>query len=114
MKKLIITGLAQETDFERPTATYAVLVIDYGKLRIRIDESSVQQLLEYALKDYTPGQEPPPGYSDSELAPEEDAYAKMASETGEDSDEETDEEDFGEPPEEPNGAVLDDTGISQL
>lgn len=51
-KQLVITGLAQETDFIDPSRTRSVLVINNGELRVSIDESSVEKVLQYVLNGH--------------------------------------------------------------
>lgn len=107
-KKLMITGLAQETDFADIENAKTVLVINNGELRIPIDESSVQKVLEYVLKSQ-PQHEgngfhrtDSDSYDDSLSSDEKDALEKLADEEDESQNSEESEE------------LIDEAGIPQL
>jgi hypothetical protein len=87
MPRLEITGLAQETDFTNPEKTITILLINKGELRLRIDESSVPDLLQYALNGHSNGvsestEEQTAGQEEEPEAPPEDDEDGPTDETG--------------------------------
>lgn len=47
MKQLILTGLAQETDFENPEQSTFFLVFNGGELRVPISEEAAQVVIQH-------------------------------------------------------------------
>ncbi len=104
-KKLMITGLAQETDFDDIERAKTVLIINNGALRIPIDEDSVRRILEYAVESQphkSNGSGQDDSHDDSLSSDEEEAYEKLA-----------DTDDVLQDPEETE-ELVDEAGIPQL
>jgi hypothetical protein len=51
MKKMVLTGLAQDTDFEDPEASSFFLVFNGGELRVPISEKAAQVVVEYQYQN---------------------------------------------------------------
>jgi hypothetical protein len=105
MPEMKITGLAQETDFADPEKTNVILVIDRGALRLRIDETSVRDLLDYALQGYDGGE-----VKEAEKLDVQANGHALTSDEPEDQDNTESDDDEEEDEEE----QTDETGISQI
>lgn len=84
-KELVITGVAQETDFSDPENTNTLLVINNGALRLPLNGDHLQKLLEHAL-----------GVAD-EKEPEEQVSSAAEKQEQDDDDENDDSDEAGIP-----------------
>jgi hypothetical protein len=51
MKKLVLTGLANETDFTNGEAIQYLLVFNKGELRVPVDEQSAKLVIQFMFSD---------------------------------------------------------------